>query len=325
MQDDCYSISADGWKAETERIIEKDKNGRTRDKGWVCDLIPKPYIVARFFQKEQNAIDELIAEREQLEAKITELEEEHGGEEGPFNGVTKKADAITAWQEAFDAVWQERFPDDYAAYSACMETEQVERARRLEMSGDPRIEALKNSNGKFTITAVRKAAQEANDEADRAFFEHFDASDKAAKEAKKAAKELADSAGSRIRTLLEENPHDESLTDLRILTEYLQLGDEVAAIKSRIKEAEAKLDALAYEKYPQLTEDEVKTLVIDDKWMKAIDQKVHGEMDRISQALASRVKELAERYEAPMPQLVERVSHLENRVNRHLAQMGFAV
>jgi type I restriction enzyme M protein len=37
-----------------------------------------------------------------------------------------------------------------------------------------------------------------------------------------------------------------------------------------------------------------------------------------------RVKELAERYETPMPQLTERVAELEAKVNRHLERMGFA-
>ena len=40
MQDDCYLIAADGWKAETYRIIEKDKKGKEKDKGWTCDLVP---------------------------------------------------------------------------------------------------------------------------------------------------------------------------------------------------------------------------------------------------------------------------------------------
>ena len=42
MQDDCYLIAADGWKAETYRIIETDKKGKEKDKGWTCDLVPKP-------------------------------------------------------------------------------------------------------------------------------------------------------------------------------------------------------------------------------------------------------------------------------------------
>ena len=51
---------------------------------------------------------------------------------------------------------------------------------------------------------------------------------------------------------------------------------------------------------------------------------IHGEMDRISQALTQRVKELAERYDTPMPQMVSRVAELEAKVSRHLEKMGFA-
>jgi type I restriction enzyme M protein len=47
-------------------------------------------------------------------------------------------------------------------------------------------------------------------------------------------------------------------------------------------------------------------------------------MDRISQVLAGRVKELAERYETPLPQMVSRVAEREAEVNRHLEQMGFS-
>ena len=50
---------------------------------------------------------------------------------------------------------------------------------------------------------------------------------------------------------------------------------------------------------------------------------IHGEMDRISQALTQRVKELAERYDTPMPQMVSRVAELEAKVAGHLARMGF--
>jgi type I restriction enzyme M protein len=51
---------------------------------------------------------------------------------------------------------------------------------------------------------------------------------------------------------------------------------------------------------------------------------IHGEMDRISQGLTQRVKDLTERYETPMPQMVNRVADLEAKVNRHLVRMGFS-
>ena len=76
-------------------------------------------------------------------------------------------------------------------------------------------------------------------------------------------------------------------------------------------------------KSPVLGETEVKSLVVDDKWMAALEAVIHGETDRISQQLTQRVKELAERYETPLPDLNKRVAELEAKVNRHLAKMGF--
>jgi type I restriction enzyme M protein len=75
---------------------------------------------------------------------------------------------------------------------------------------------------------------------------------------------------------------------------------------------------------PNSPKAEVKTLVVDDKWLAALDAAIHGEMDRISQALTQRVKELAERYEMPLPQMASRVAELEAKVNRHLERMGFS-
>ena len=91
-----------------------------------------------------------------------------------------------------------------------------------------------------------------------------------------------------------------------------------------IKAAEAALHQLAHDKYPDLSEDEVKTLVVDDKWLTTLETAIHGEMDRISQALTQRVKELADRYETPLPQMTDRVTGLEEKVNAHLERMGFA-
>ncbi len=55
-----------------------------------------------------------------------------------------------------------------------------------------------------------------------------------------------------------------------------------------------------------------------------VDAPILGEMDRISHALTRRVKELAGRYETPMPRMVSRVAELEAKVNRHLERMGFS-
>ncbi|MFC3074600.1 type I restriction-modification system subunit M [Shinella pollutisoli] len=222
MQDDCYLIAADGWKAETYRIVEKDKKGKEKDRGWACDLVPKSLIVARYFANEQAAIDDMTAQLESASAALAELEEENGGEDGAFAELDKVNKANVA-------------------------------ARLKEIKGD------------------------------------------------KSAKEEA-----------------------AILNEWLKLSARESELKKEIKEAEAALDLAAYKKYPKLSQDEIRVLAVDDKWLAAIDARIHGEMDRISQALTQRIQNLAQRYEVRLPDLVANVAALDAKVSGHLKRMGFA-
>ena len=116
----------------------------------------------------------------------------------------------------------------------------------------------------------------------------------------------------------------EAKEEITILNQWLKLNGEEADLKKRIKTAEAALDAKAHDQYPKLDKDEIKTLVVNDKWLAALEIAIHGEMDRVSQRLSQRVKELAERYETPLPRMVQSVAELEAKVNAHLQKMGFA-
>ncbi len=88
---------------------------------------------------------------------------------------------------------------------------------------------------------------------------------------------------------------------------------------------EEALDGKALAKYPTLSKDEVKTLVVDDKWLTGIAATIHGEVDRISQTLTRCVKTLAERYATPLPQGVNQVHELERKITHHLEEMGFTL
>ena len=65
--------------------------------------------------------------------------------------------------------------------------------------------------------------------------------------------------------------------------------------------------------------------MVDDKWLATLGQAIHGEMDRISQTLSQRVKQLAGRYGTPLPSQAEKVAELEQVVNGHLERMGFQI
>jgi type I restriction enzyme M protein len=110
--------------------------------------------------------------------------------------------------------------------------------------------------------------------------------------------------------------------EVQVLKQWVKLEQRQGALKSKVKEADGALDKLAYDKYPQLNVDEIKTLVVDDKWLATIAIAVQGELDRVSQTLTTRIRQLAERYDTPLPKLVDEVTDLSARVDEHLKQMG---
>ena len=99
--------------------------------------------------------------------------------------------------------------------------------------------------------------------------------------------------------------------------------EKESATGKKVKEAQKALDAKVAARYRQLSEAEIKTLVVDDKWLAALAASVQGELDRVSQSLTGRIRQLAERYATPLPRLAGEVETLTARVDQHLRTMGF--
>jgi type I restriction enzyme M protein len=110
--------------------------------------------------------------------------------------------------------------------------------------------------------------------------------------------------------------------ECNVLSDYLALLEKEAATSARIKAAQEALLAKVAAQYGKLTEDEIKVLVVDDKWLATIDAAVQGELDRVSQTLTGRIRQLTERYATPLPQLSDEVAALAARVDGHLKKMG---
>jgi type I restriction enzyme M protein len=107
-----------------------------------------------------------------------------------------------------------------------------------------------------------------------------------------------------------------------LLEQYQDALEQETRLKSAIKDAQAALDRTVIARYPTLGTEEIKTLVIDDKWLAAIQSAIQGEIDAISQRLTQRIKELAERYEFTLPTLEQEMLALTKKVNGHLEKMG---
>jgi type I restriction enzyme M protein len=128
-----------------------------------------------------------------------------------------------------------------------------------------------------------------------------------------------------VKDRLREIRGDKDADDERAVLEKLQaLFDKEATAGKALRDAQKALATKVLLKFGQLTADEVKLLVVDDKWLVALHARVDGELERVSQALTARVRQLAERYLAPLPALANEVEALARQVDRHLAAMGFA-
>ena len=233
MQDDCYLIAADGWvEAAKPKLIIEDKSKKTKakpdlvvgKKKYTTELIPPELVIARYFAKEQAAIEALQAQQAALEQQLEEMAEEHGGEGGLLEDAKNDKDKLT----------------------------------------------------KASATARLKEIKTDKDAAD----------------------------------------------ERQALQEYLGLVEQESVVSSNIKTAQEALIAKVAAKYEQLTEAEIKTLVVDDKWIATLATAVQGELDRVSQTLTGRIRELAERYESPLPQIVDEVAALSAKVDEHLKKMG---
>ena len=127
-----------------------------------------------------------------------------------------------------------------------------------------------------------------------------------------------------VNARLKEIKHDQDADDERkALETYAALIEQEAVASKKVKDAQKALDAKVAAQYAKLSEDEIKTLVVDDKWLATLAADVQTELDRVSQALTGRIKKLAERYAVPLPELEKRVDGLDARVKGHLEKMGF--
>ena len=108
----------------------------------------------------------------------------------------------------------------------------------------------------------------------------------------------------------------------RVLAEFFALSEQGATTSTAIKAAQGSLMEQVFQQYAKLTEDDIKTLVVDDKWLATLAAAVQAELDRVSQTLTGRIRVLAERYATPLPHLIDDVATLARRVDEHLTKMG---
>lgn len=326
MQDDAYLIAADGWKVEVSILGEtKNKKGEITKTFWSCDLVPKSLVVARYFAKEQAAIDTQNTELDSLSAQIQELQEEHGDEAGVLNGVTNKSEAQDALFEVWLTAWKVAAPATYEQFKQAHKRSETLAAEKKAHEGAAYIQRLIKGKTKPKKAELEQAIASSSDQDERYMLRQYLIVSDDLKKESALLKKLKSDAEELVSQWLQDNAKSETAEEIAVLNKYLELTEQESELRSAIKAAEAALDAQALAQYPQLTTAEIQSLVVEDKWMASLRSAIAAETDRTSQTLTQRIKELADRYDTPVPELTRRVAELEAKVNAHLAKMGFAL
>jgi len=112
------------------------------------------------------------------------------------------------------------------------------------------------------------------------------------------------------------------IDEVKALKQATKLFNAEAAAKKAVKEAQEALDLTVFSQYPKLNIDEIKTLIVDDKWLATLQANIVAEIERVTQQMANRVKQLEERYSKPLPTLTQSVDELSDKVAGHLKAMG---
>ena len=102
----------------------------------------------------------------------------------------------------------------------------------------------------------------------------------------------------------------------------IHLIEQETQAKQHLNSLTKALNKKVLDKYPELTENEIKILTVNDKWFKAIKAGIDGEIQSVAQRLAGRVRELEERYAESLPTLEQDVCELNDKVTGHLKKMG---
>ena len=268
MKDDTYMIVEDGWVAEV--YLVKDKDGKVKKDQWDCDLVPKYLVIDRYFAAEAAEIEELEASGEEIASQISDMEEEYGGEEASLQNISNKASANIALEEYINLAWKTYFSESYNNYEKLLKSFAKYQNDLAGIAYEPCLTQLKNSKGNITQKAVKDRIKVSDLGSEKKILNKYIEVSKEISDVKKQIKEIKDKVLGEINNKIYIDLKAEYLSDIIVIREYLFLVDKLSENKKQVKEAKAKLDLLLLEKYKNFTENEVKTLVVDDKWLTAI-------------------------------------------------------
>lgn len=126
---------------------------------------------------------------------------------------------------------------------------------------------------------------------------------------------------SRVKLLAKEKKTQNE--EYKILNNYVDYESSIKSQKKHITELKKVLDDNCRNRYETFTDAEIKDLLVNRKWYKAIDDGIQNLYITVANHLTKRIVELYERYENTLSELTSKLAEEEKVVFGHLTQMGF--
>ena len=125
-----------------------------------------------------------------------------------------------------------------------------------------------------------------------------------------------------IKARLKEIGKDsEYLDEKDLLDELSKLLDMQTSVKGEIKTLQDELYEKIDIKYQHLVEEEIKAMVVEDKWISSLSSMVEEELNHVSQSLSDRISELAIRYSSKLSEIISNIERLSVQVDAHLKKV----
>ena len=304
LQDDVYAIKSGGYAVAREIDYEyakkkqKDESGETVEvddtskvKSFEGALIPKEIMEAVFFAEELAELTALMEQSAALEAELDEMREEESGDEGLLKeALNEKGDSIPK------ANLNKRIKELDAKKTSAI------------MDAITQLVALFDENKTVEMEALIREVPELGE------FDIRNKNGTFGKAKLKAALKVATETA-----VVPEIYADEYAA----LTLYSQKYAEMDTVDKAYKAARKALDEKLVAKYAELTDDEIKHLLFDMKWMAKLAADVCDEIEQVLNTLSSKVLLIAKRYEHTLGEIEDRTAKSRAAVVSALERMGY--
>lgn len=104
----------------------------------------------------------------------------------------------------------------------------------------------------------------------------------------------------------------------------LQKVSDAFEAEADAKKASKDLEELVINRYKKLTEAEIKTLLIQTKWIGAVSASIESVLDSVRRTLSGRLQTLASRYDDTLPTISAEAAIKTKAVESHLKKMGLS-